>query len=143
MIRCDFCICTATDMERCKCLHSFCNDCAVVMVAGASDVCEFCPRCAVECEVKNFKPSKIVTSDPPKIVTSDPPSDFCCPITKILMSDPVIISDGTTYERDCIVKWLMIKRTSPLTGVTVSAAVTPNIVLRSLINTWKEQNPQP
>jgi hypothetical protein len=40
---------------------------------------------------------------------------FHCPITLDLMVDPVVASDGFTYERAAIEKWIKIKGTSPFT----------------------------
>ncbi|KAK8675598.1 hypothetical protein V6N13_033663 [Hibiscus sabdariffa] len=34
------------------------------------------------------------------------PKDFCCPISLDLMTDPVIISTGQTYDRRSIVRWM-------------------------------------
>lgn len=38
-----------------------------------------------------------------------------CPITTEIMRKPVVASDGHTYERSAIVRWLTSKNTSPLT----------------------------
>ncbi|XP_019199504.1 PREDICTED: U-box domain-containing protein 13-like [Ipomoea nil] len=70
------------------------------------------------------------------------PDDFRCPISLELMRDPVIVATGQTYERSCIEKWLEAGHTTcpktqqPLTSNTL----TPNYVLRSLINQWCEAN---
>jgi len=39
---------------------------------------------------------------------------FVCPITGSIMVNPVIGSDGNTYERDAIIEWLNKKAISPL-----------------------------
>jgi hypothetical protein len=44
-------------------------------------------------------------------------STLMCPITQEIMKDPVQCSDGQTYERDAIVRWLNQKQTSPLTNL--------------------------
>ena len=44
---------------------------------------------------------------------------FLCPITMSTMSDPVVTSDGQTYERTAIEDWLKTHDTSPLTGRNV------------------------
>lgn len=44
---------------------------------------------------------------------------FSCPITLSKMSDPVVTSDGQTYERTAIEDWLKTHDTSPLTGAHV------------------------
>ena len=36
-----------------------------------------------------------------------------CPITQEPMREPVTGSDGQTYEKDAIVRWLNEKRSSP------------------------------
>ncbi|CAE6018649.1 unnamed protein product [Arabidopsis arenosa] len=71
-----------------------------------------------------------------------PPEDFRCPISLELMTDPVIVSSGQTYERECIKKWLEGGHlTCPKTQETLTSdTVTPNYVLRSLIAQWCESN---
>ncbi|KAF8054220.1 hypothetical protein N665_1334s0009 [Sinapis alba] len=70
------------------------------------------------------------------------PEDFRCPISLKLMSDPVIVSSGQTYDRDCIKKWLEDGHsTCPKTQETLTSdTVTPNYALRSLIAQWCETN---
>ncbi|KAK7404582.1 hypothetical protein VNO78_05535 [Psophocarpus tetragonolobus] len=70
------------------------------------------------------------------------PDDFRCPISLELMKDPVIVSTGQTYERACIEKWLQAGHgTCPKTLQTLTSTVlTPNYVLRSLIEQWCEAN---
>jgi len=64
-------------------------------------------------------------------------SDFLCPISREIMTDPVIAADGHTYEREMIVEWLRIKRTSPLTNERVSScALLPNFTLKKVIDAW-------
>ncbi|ESQ51370.1 hypothetical protein EUTSA_v10016364mg [Eutrema salsugineum] len=71
-----------------------------------------------------------------------PPEDFRCPISLELMNDPVIVSSGQTYDRDCIKKWLEGGHsTCPKTQETLTSdTVTPNYALRSLIDQWCESN---
>ncbi|XP_047313215.1 U-box domain-containing protein 13-like isoform X2 [Impatiens glandulifera] len=70
------------------------------------------------------------------------PNDFRCPISLELMRDPVIVSSGQTYERSCIEQWLdQGHGTCPKTQQTLASTVlTPNYVLRSLIEQWCESN---
>ncbi|RRT50625.1 hypothetical protein B296_00013797 [Ensete ventricosum] len=86
------------------------------------------------------------------------PDDFRCPISLELMKDPVIVATGQcgpcitftddfltymqTYERTCIEKWLASGHdTCPKTQQRLSnASLTPNYVLRSLIEQWCEAN---
>ena len=37
-----------------------------------------------------------------------------CPISHVLMKDPVLASDGYTYDRPAITQWLVTKSTSPV-----------------------------
>ncbi|CAA7017693.1 unnamed protein product [Microthlaspi erraticum] len=71
-----------------------------------------------------------------------PPEDFRCPISLELMNDPVIVSSGQTYERECIKKWLEGGHlTCPKTQETLTSdTVTPNYAIRSLIAQWCESN---
>eukprot|EP00939_MAST-03C_sp_MAST-3C-sp1_P005208 g5208.t1 len=43
------------------------------------------------------------------------PSELCCPITSKLMVDPVVASDGFTYERIAILRWMSEHTQSPMT----------------------------
>lgn len=43
------------------------------------------------------------------------PDELCCPITNKLMVDPVIASDGFTYERIAIIRWMSNNDRSPMT----------------------------
>ncbi|KAJ8753508.1 hypothetical protein K2173_022749 [Erythroxylum novogranatense] len=63
------------------------------------------------------------------------PKDFHCPISLELMTDPVTISTGQTYDRSSIQKWLKAGNTiCPKTGERLSGAeMVPNISLRKLI----------
>lgn len=55
-----------------------------------------------------------------------------CPIGHHAMTDPVVASDGHSYERSNLTQWLSRKRTSPLTGEQVDFYV-PNHALRAAI----------
>ena len=72
------------------------------------------------------------------------PDAFICPITRSIMEDPVIISDGRTYERTAIEKWLNKSKTSPLTNEPLrdSNIVLPNWNLKNAIVDWKQNNSQ-
>lgn len=69
------------------------------------------------------------------------PNDFLCPITQEVMIDPVTTSDGQTYEREAIEKWLQKNNTSPLTGLHLNHKVlTPNVLVKKLIFSFVETN---
>ena len=60
--------------------------------------------------------------------------EFLCPITQSKMVDPVLGTDGNTYERSAITEWLRTHNTSPITREPMTAAsLIPNYALRSMI----------
>ena len=74
------------------------------------------------------------------------PEDILCPITSQIMTDPVMIESGNTYEREAILKWLKNNNTDPLTNDKLnSKTVTPNRTVKRMIVTYldkqKEKNP--
>ncbi|XP_064419847.1 WD repeat, SAM and U-box domain-containing protein 1 isoform X2 [Latimeria chalumnae] len=72
--------------------------------------------------------------------TDNIPDEFLCPITRELMKDPVIASDGYSYERTAIENWINTKkRSSPMTNVPLqSSLLTPNRTLKMAIDRWVE-----
>ncbi|OVA06309.1 WD40 repeat [Macleaya cordata] len=73
-----------------------------------------------------------------------PPKDFICPITSQILSDPVTLETGQTYERRAIQEWLERGNTTcPITRQPLSATLLPktNYVLKRLITSWKENYP--
>ncbi|KAH7658508.1 Zinc finger RING/FYVE/PHD-type protein [Dioscorea alata] len=70
------------------------------------------------------------------------PPDFCCPLSLELMSDPVIVASGQTYERAFIKKWLDQGLTvCPKTRQTlVHTNLIPNYTVKALIANWCESN---
>ncbi|GAB4828430.1 hypothetical protein Ancab_035427 [Ancistrocladus abbreviatus] len=71
----------------------------------------------------------------------DIPQEFLCPITLEIMTDPVIVATGQTYERESIQKWLDSNhRTCPKTGqVLAHLSLAPNYALKNLILQWCEK----
>jgi len=62
-----------------------------------------------------------------------------CPISYDMMDDPVMTSDGHTYEREAIESWLERKRASPLSNRDLDdPTVRPNIALRNVIRILRE-----
>lgn len=59
--------------------------------------------------------------------------EFICPITYELMREPVVASDGHTYEKHAIEKWLKTNHTSPRSGDSMEALIIPNMNLKKLI----------
>lgn len=61
-----------------------------------------------------------------------------CPITQKAMRCPVVAADGFTYERKAIVRWLLTKNKSPLTGKPLSdQSLRPNKNVKSLVDTLR------
>ena len=73
------------------------------------------------------------------------PNEFLCPITLTLMSDPVMGSDGQTYERAAITQWLGTNPHSPLTRQPMTVqSLKPNYSLKAAIERFKSAPlPQP
>ncbi|CAH1775586.1 unnamed protein product [Owenia fusiformis] len=63
------------------------------------------------------------------------PDEYLCPITREVMRDPVIASDGYTYERSALESWVKSgKSRSPMTNAPLlSTDLTPNRSLKMLI----------
>ncbi|KAG9443126.1 hypothetical protein H6P81_018980 [Aristolochia fimbriata] len=70
------------------------------------------------------------------------PSEFLCPISLEIMTDPVIIATGQTYEKSSIQMWLDSNhRTCPITRQPLAhISLAPNYALRNLIQRWCEVN---
>jgi len=75
---------------------------------------------------------------------SQVPDAFQCPITGELMRDPVMCSDGHTYEREAIEEWFRHSDQSPLTGAALQTLVlTPNFAVKKAIEELVSGLPQP
>ncbi|XP_010243920.1 PREDICTED: U-box domain-containing protein 4 [Nelumbo nucifera] len=70
------------------------------------------------------------------------PPDFCCPLSLELMTDPVIVASGQTYERAFIKRWLDLGLTvCPKTRQTLAHTnLIPNYTVKALIANWCESN---
>lgn len=65
---------------------------------------------------------------------------FICPITQDVMEDPVIATDGHTYERSAISGWLQSHDSSPMTGAKMPRKdLVPNYSLKSAIQEAKQR----
>jgi U-box domain len=66
------------------------------------------------------------------------PECFVCPISLEIMSDPVILPDGHSFDRIALAKWLEINNTSPATRQVVSLDdIRPNWMLKNLIRQYR------
>ncbi|XP_073021677.1 U-box domain-containing protein 15 [Primulina eburnea] len=74
--------------------------------------------------------------------SGDIPHEFLCPITLGIMTDPVIVSTGQTYERESIQQWLDSNNQScPKTGqILTHFSLAPNFALKNMIFQWCENN---
>jgi hypothetical protein len=71
------------------------------------------------------------------------PVDFQCPITKVIMVDPVIASDGYTYEFKSLQQLAQTSgytAISPLTRAPLKQDVYTNVCLRNTIQFFVEAN---
>lgn len=69
------------------------------------------------------------------------PDDFRCPISLEIMTDPVILSSGHTFDRSSIQRWLDAgHRTCPITNLPIPdpPSIIPNHALRSLISNFAQ-----
>ncbi|XP_068173893.1 WD repeat, SAM and U-box domain-containing protein 1 isoform X2 [Antennarius striatus] len=73
------------------------------------------------------------------LVCSGIPDEFLCPITRELTREPVLASDGYSYEREAIESWISTKnRSSPMTNLPLlTTLLTPNYTLKMAIGRWK------
>ena len=65
--------------------------------------------------------------------TSHLPYSIYCPISRMPMQDPVIATDGHSYERGELIKWLEKKYISPISGQKIDFFL-PNHNLRNTIS---------
>ncbi|CAH2078377.1 unnamed protein product [Thlaspi arvense] len=73
------------------------------------------------------------------------PNDFRCPISLEIMSDPVIIQSGHTFDRVSIQRWIDSgNRTCPISKLPLSenSSLIPNHALRSLISNFAHVSPK-
>eukprot|EP00824_Muranothrix_gubernata_P009735 TRINITY_DN22441_c0_g1_i1.p1 TRINITY_DN22441_c0_g1~~TRINITY_DN22441_c0_g1_i1.p1 ORF type:complete len:393 (+),score=76.77 TRINITY_DN22441_c0_g1_i1:41-1180(+) len=68
------------------------------------------------------------------------PRGFRCPISDVVMTDPVVAADGNTYERCAIEIWFKNQRSSPKSGLPLTdTSVKPDTTLREAIEKWREK----
>lgn len=66
------------------------------------------------------------------------PNEFICPISLQLMLDPVIATDGHTYEKTEIIK----VKISPMTRQNIGNNLIPNLSIKSLIDKLLIEHPE-
>jgi len=66
--------------------------------------------------------------------TSSKLTRIMCPISVIVMKDPVKADDGFTYERTAILRWMKNKKHSPMTGLPfANTDIRPDMTMRKVI----------
>ncbi|CAF1074585.1 unnamed protein product [Adineta ricciae] len=69
-----------------------------------------------------------------------PPADLVCPITGQLFGDPVIATDGHTYEKFAIKRWLRSSTTSPTTREPLDKnQLIPNFVVKKMCDEFRAE----
>jgi hypothetical protein len=73
------------------------------------------------------------------------PSEYKCPVSQEIMVDPVVASDGNTYERYYFERWISGgKVVSPLTNLPLASITAyPNLNLKKLIEQFAADNAAP
>ncbi|XP_073118948.1 U-box domain-containing protein 40 [Henckelia pumila] len=64
------------------------------------------------------------------------PVEFLCPISNSLMADPVIVSSGHTFERNCVHACVSLSFAPTLAGAADFSIIIPNLALKSAILSW-------
>ena len=66
-------------------------------------------------------------------------NSFICPISQIMMSNPVITPYGTTYEKSEILKWLKKNNNDFITKKPLNKEMlVPNFILKATMREYKE-----
>ena len=78
------------------------------------------------------------TTIPRKAQTKQTPKEFLCPITGSLMADPVIVSSGHSFERNCVEVCKALNFNPILSDASIAdfSSVIPNLALKSTIISW-------
>ncbi|KAK1273521.1 U-box domain-containing protein 39 [Acorus gramineus] len=80
--------------------------------------------------------------EPPKTATKPPPpSDLLCPISGSLMSDPVILPSGLTFDRPYLQACLDLRYSPTLSDgsrlpINTLNSMIPNLAIKSTIDRW-------
>jgi len=72
-------------------------------------------------------------------IASDDPIDLTCPILHQVMGDPVVASDGHTYERSAIGQVIQQSGVSPFTRQTLQTQLYPNLAMKRAIGEYEER----
>ncbi|PIA40332.1 hypothetical protein AQUCO_02500195v1 [Aquilegia coerulea] len=86
--------------------------------------------------------SRSLPSSTHKLKPPHPPNEFICPISQSLMADPVIVSSGQTFERNCIQVCKNLNFIPILSDGSKPnfSTLIPNIAIKSTILNWCDTN---
>jgi len=91
------------------------------------------PQASLVCPVVGVRPAS-------EALAKSTTDALTCPITKKMMTDPVVAGDGFTYERLAIKRWICATQRSPVTEQTLnSLELTPNSEVKRMLEqlqTW-------
>ena len=72
--------------------------------------------------------------------SSDTVIDIRCPITGMIMKEPVLAQDSIMYEQDAIKDWFKEKKTSPMTREEINKQVTPVLLIKNYIEDYVKKH---
>ena len=79
---------------------------------------------------------------PRVVVAAEPPELLCDKIDNEFFDDPVVTAEGFTHSRGLVEAWFAKSDISPDTGrVMDDNTLRPNILVRQMVDAWKEANP--
>ncbi|XP_014511846.1 U-box domain-containing protein 9-like [Vigna radiata var. radiata] len=92
--------------------------------------------------LKDLKRVPVNASPSTNVDQSPIPSHFRCPLSGHLMTDPVILIVGQTFDRPLIQRWLNdIRGVYPQSHVVLNRSIlAPNTLLLSMISEWCKDN---
>lgn len=92
--------------------------------------------------MRSWTPADVHRREEGKPAQPKAPASFYCPVSMDLMTDPVMVDTGHTYDRICIERWLQQgNRTCPVTGMRLRhLELVANHALRNAIQVrcWRE-----
>ena len=75
------------------------------------------------------------------------PDEFLCPISQVIMKNPVSLQCGHTFDQESLDNWLKINKVCPTCRQNITEKITVNWSLKSLIDRANNQDqnviPQP
>lgn len=74
------------------------------------------------------------------IIINTPIQGISCPITHEIFLDPVIASDGITYEKRAIKEWFKKSSVSPTTNLPIDKVLKKNIIIKNIVSDFLEKN---